>query len=83
MINSRDKVLTIQLARLIDNDWEKNNKVTAFLASCYNNDTSSKIENETNPFHILATAIHKANEGDASKFTSSTPLDIKESKTYK
>lgn len=82
-INGRDKALITQLATLLDNNWEESDKVTAFLASCKNDDTGSKVETETDPLHILATAIHKANAGDASEFTSSTQLDIKEPETYK
>ena len=82
MTNGRDKALITKLATLLDNDWEESNKVTTFLASCYNDDTVSKAETETDLLHILATAIHKANVGDASEFTSSTQLDVKESETY-
>lgn len=72
MTNNGDKVLIIQLATLLDNDWENNNKIIAFLASCYNNNTGNKVETKIDPLHILATAIQKANAGDASEFTSST-----------
>ena len=72
MTNGRDKVLITQLATLLDNDREESNKVTAFLARCYNDATGSKVETEIDPLHILATDIHKANAGDASEFTLST-----------
>ena len=80
--NGRDKALITQLAILLDNDWEENNKVTAFLASCYNDDTVSKTETEIDSLHILATAIHKANARDASEFMSLTQLDVEEPKIY-
>lgn len=82
MTNNRDKVLITSLVTLLDNNWENNNKVTTFLASCHNNDTSNKIETKIDLVHILTTAIHKANKGDTNKFTSLTQLDIEEPKTY-
>lgn len=80
--NSRDKALLTQLVTLLDNDWGETGKVTALLDRCYNDDSGSKVEPETDPLHILATAIHKANAGDASEFTSSTQLDVEEPETY-
>lgn len=83
MTNSGDKALITQLVILLDNDWKEHNKVTVFLASCYNDDTDSKVETKINPLHILATAIHKENARDVSEFTSSTQLNVKEPETYK
>lgn len=82
MTNGRDKALITQLVALLDNDWEESEKVTAFLASCCDNHTGSEVATKTDPLHILATAIHKANASDASEFTSSTQLDIEEPETY-
>lgn len=83
MINGRNKALITQLAILLDNDWEENNKVIAFQASCYNDITGSKVDTETDSLHILAIAIYKTNGGDTSKFTSLTQLDIEKPETYK
>lgn len=68
---------------MLDNDWEKSDKVTAFLASSYNHDSDSKIELKTDSLHILATAIDKANIEDINEFTLLTQFNIKEPKTYK
>lgn len=83
MTNSRNKAQITQLAILLDNDREKNDKVIVFLASYYNNNTGSKVKTETNTLYILVTAIHKLNTGDTGKFTLSTQLDIKELEIYK
>lgn len=83
MTNNRNRILIIQLATLLDNNWKESDKITAFLASCYNNDTGSKVKTKTKLFHILAIASYKANARDASKFISSTQLDVKKPETYK
>lgn len=83
MTNGRDKAQITQLAILLDNNWEENDKVTVFLASYYNNNTGSKVETEIDALHILVTAIHKPNIGDTNKFTLLTQLDIKELEIYK
>lgn len=83
MTNNKDKVLIIQLITLLENNWKKSNKVTAFLASYYNDDTGSKIKTEIDPFYILATATYKINTEDTSQFTSLTQLDVKKFETYK
>lgn len=83
MTNGRDKTLITQLATILDNDWKENDKVTTFLAICYNNKTISKAETKINPLNILATAIHKARAEDASGFTLLTQLNVKKPETYK
>lgn len=85
--NGRDKdikALITHLASLLDKDWEENDKVTAFPASCCNNseDPGAEVDSEIDPLHILASVIHKADAEDASEFAMSTQLDVEEAETY-
>lgn len=82
MTNDRDKTIIVKLTTLLDNDWEKSGKIIAFLASCYNNDTGSKVETKIDPLYILSIAIYNANIGDDNEFISSTQLNIKKVETY-
>lgn len=72
-------ILIIQLASILERDWEEKLDVTIFIASCNNQDhkpTNSSLEAEINPFQILAISIQKANAENLMDFSLTNQLDI-------
>ncbi len=77
--------LVAQLTSLLDKDWEDYAKVSAFLASCCDQDQdpgNKALESKLDPLHILATAIQKANAANPADFSSTSQLDVEEPETY-
>lgn len=72
-----DSFITL-LAKLLNNDWEQEQKISAFLTSIDDNVPDTSLD----PLHILATSLHKANSTDLGDFVFSTQLDVEEPETY-
>ena len=78
--------LVTQLTSLLDKNWEDDAKVSAFLASCYDQDQdpgNEALKSKLNPLYILATAIQKANAANPADFSSISQLNVEEPETYK
>ena len=77
--------LVTQVTSLLDKNWEDDAKVSAFLASCCDQDQdpgNEALESKLDPLYILATAIQKANAANPADFSSTSHLDVKEPETY-
>lgn len=74
-----------QLSILL-NDWKQDEKVSAFLASCYDqgqNSGNEVLESKEDPLHILATSMQKVNVTSPAEFSLSSQFDVEEPETYK
>ena len=74
------EALITLFVKLLSDDWEEEEKISAFLASIDDND-SHMPDTGLNPLHLLATSIHKSNSTDPGDFVFSTQLDIEEPET--
>lgn len=72
-----DALITL-LAKLLNDDWEQEEKISAFLTSIDDDVPDTSL----NPLHILAASLQKANAADPGDFVFSTQLDVKEPETY-
>ncbi len=70
--NDTEALVTL-LAKLLDNDWEKDHT---------SNDQENIPNTGLDPLHILAISLHKANTTDPGDFVSTTYLDVEEPETY-
>lgn len=72
-----DALITL-LAKLLNDDWEQEQNISAFLTSIDDDVPDTSLD----PLHILATSLHKANSTDPGDFVFSTQLDVEEPETY-
>ena len=75
--NDTDAPITL-LAKLLNDDWEQEEKISAFLTSIDDDAPNTGL----NPLHILATSLQKANSTDPGDFAFSTQLDVEKPETY-
>lgn len=75
--NDTDALITL-LAKLLNDDWEQEEKISAFLTSIDDDAPDTSLD----PLHILATSLQKVNSTDPGDFVFSTQLDVEEPETY-
>ncbi len=70
--NDTEALVTL-LAKLLDNDWEKDHTP---------NDQENAPDTGLDPLHILVTSLYKANTTDPGDFVSTTHLNVEEPEIY-
>lgn len=68
------------MAKLLGNDWEKDQKISTFFTSIDQKDASYI---SLDLLYILVTSFHKAESTGPSNFVFVIQLDVKELKIYK